>query len=256
MKSKNCIVDGDFLTPTLHLDDEKATATSPVGHRKNTLATIEKHSEENLVTENNNQKWTKEEINKIFLFYKLYGTKWSKFMKEFPDRTEGKIKNKFYSLLKKVATQAQLENPTRYDSTFIKCKKNLVQFVDYAKEYGQTLSSKRGRKSNLLREQAPKNAILFPKNPEKPIVRSLPSIFPDLFNTILSNKVTTRTISDSYNEIEFEKLEEHRGFDVHAKKRKIFDENAMRTYGIWIVNALNRNIVKPKLPYPIGFLDY
>lgn len=72
------------------------------------------------------------------------------------------IKNKFYSTLKKVATQAQLENPSKYNQSFIKCKKNLLQFVDVAIIHGQALSSKRGRKKNIDRILAPGKAILFP----------------------------------------------------------------------------------------------
>ena len=107
--------------------------------------------------------WTNEEVKRIFMYYKIYGTKWSHFIDKFPGRTEGNIKNKFYSILKKVATQAQLEDPEKYDKSFIKCRKNLLQFIDIAMIHGQTLSSKRGRKRNADRELAPTKAVLFPK---------------------------------------------------------------------------------------------
>lgn len=96
------------------------------------------------------------------MYYKLYDTKWSKFVAEFPGRTESNLKNKFYSTLKKVATRAQLEDPQRFSSTFIKSKHNLIQFIDLAIIHGQNLSSKRGRKRNVDRELAPGQAILFP----------------------------------------------------------------------------------------------
>lgn len=94
--------------------------------------------------------------------YKLYDTKWSTFIDKFPGRTESNIKNKFYSTLKKIATQAQLEDPIRFNQNFIKSKNNLVQFVDAAMIHGQSLPSKRGRKRNIERQLAPKKAFLFP----------------------------------------------------------------------------------------------
>lgn len=106
--------------------------------------------------------WTDEEIERIFACFKIYDTKWSTFVHKFPGRTESNIKNKFYSLLKKVATQAQMEDPISYGPYFIRSKKNLIQFVDAAIMYGKQLSSKRGRKRNIDRQLASKNAILFP----------------------------------------------------------------------------------------------
>lgn len=88
-----------------------------------------------------------------------------------PRHTEGDIKNKFYTTLKRVATQAQLEDPIRYSSQFVKCKKNLVQFVDAAIEYGHLLSSKKGRKKNTDKLRARTQGMLFPKSlsPNRPM---------------------------------------------------------------------------------------
>ena len=76
--------------------------------------------------------------------------------------TENNIKNKFYTVLKKIATRAQLENPKKYTKSFIKCKRNLLQFVDIALSSGTLLSSKRGRKGKQERKLALQNAIIFP----------------------------------------------------------------------------------------------
>jgi len=77
------------------------------------------------------------------------------------------LKNKFYSILKKVATLAQLENPKKYDSNFIKCKRNLLQFIDLAILYGFKLPSKRGRKKKDEKEYAKRNPLLFPPEPRQ-----------------------------------------------------------------------------------------
>ena len=83
--------------------------------------------------------------------------------KNFVGRTENDVKNRFYTTLKRVATQAQLEDPIRYSSQFVKCKQNLLQFVDSAIQHEQVLSSKRGRKRNSDKAKARKEGIIFPK---------------------------------------------------------------------------------------------
>jgi len=123
-----------------------------------------------------NSNWSEEEVINVFMCYKQYGTKWSKFVHEFPGRNESNLKNKFYSILKRVATQAQLENPKEYKETLIKSKRNLVQFVDLAMKYWQQIPSKRGRKRNVDRILAPSKPILFSsKNPNEEIKGDLPS---------------------------------------------------------------------------------
>lgn len=87
-------------------------------------------------------------------------------MHEFPDRTENEIKNKFYTTLRRVATRAQLEDPNKYDSSFIKCKSNLLQFVDAAIECSHLLPSKRGRKQRAEMKGAKHNAFVVPKSTE------------------------------------------------------------------------------------------
>ena len=85
---------------------------------------------------------------------------------EFPGRTENEIKNKFYTTLRRVATRAQLEDPAKYDSSFIKCRSNLLQFVDAAIEYSHILSSKRGRKQRDEMRKAKQNAFVVSKSQE------------------------------------------------------------------------------------------
>jgi len=110
--------------------------------------------------------WTENEIIRIFKSYKKHGTKWSLIINEFPGRTENEIKNKFYTTLRRVATRAQLEDPVKYDSSFIKCKSNLLQFVDAAIEYSHTLPSKRGRKQRDEMRKAKQNAFVVSKSQE------------------------------------------------------------------------------------------
>ena len=114
----------------------------------------------------NNNSWTSEEIRKVFLYFKLHGTKWSEIAKRFPTKSPSSIKNKFYTTLKRVATRAQLENPTKFPATFVKCKRNLIQFVDSAIKHAEKIPSKRGRKGYTERLLAEQNAILFPSSKE------------------------------------------------------------------------------------------
>lgn len=109
------------------------------------------------------KEWSEEELKKVFDCYKKHGAKWSKVAESFPGRSANDVKNKFYTTLKKVATRAQLENPTKYDSSFIKCKRNLIQFIDLALEHGFELSSKRGRKQKAASRRARQSPILFPE---------------------------------------------------------------------------------------------
>eukprot|EP00826_Nyctotherus_ovalis_P037063 TRINITY_DN3353_c0_g1_i7.p1 TRINITY_DN3353_c0_g1~~TRINITY_DN3353_c0_g1_i7.p1 ORF type:complete len:229 (-),score=5.48 TRINITY_DN3353_c0_g1_i7:127-813(-) len=109
-----------------------------------------------------NGEWEDEEMERLFNCYRLYDTKWSQFVHLFPGRSESNIKNKFYGVLKKVATQAQLEQPEKFSPNFIKSKKNLIQFVDLAITHGHLLLSKRGRKQNTERATAMEKPILFP----------------------------------------------------------------------------------------------
>lgn len=103
--------------------------------------------------EDNKGGWSKDEVERIFSCFKVYGTKWSQIVAHFPGRSENDIKNKFYTILKKVATHKQLLNPTEYGPCFIKCKQNLVQFVDDAIKYGYALPSKRGRKAKIVGDE-------------------------------------------------------------------------------------------------------
>ncbi len=105
--------------------------------------------------------WGDDEIRKLFMSYKVFGTRWSVIAQKFEGRTENDLKNKFYTTLKRVATRAQLEDPKQYTPSFIKCKSNLLQFVDAAILYSQQLPSKRGRKKNIEKQLAMKNAIIF-----------------------------------------------------------------------------------------------
>jgi len=85
-------------------------------------------------------------------------------VEKFPGRDANSIKNKFYTTLKRVATRAQLENPSKYPPTLVKDRKSLLQFVELAMEYGDQIPSKRGRKCNSDWQQAPNNSILFPSD--------------------------------------------------------------------------------------------
>jgi hypothetical protein len=65
-----------------------------------------------------------------------------------------------------VATRAQLEDPVKYDSSFIKCRSNLLQFIDAAIEYSHILPSKRGRKQRAEIRKAKQNTFVISKSRE------------------------------------------------------------------------------------------
>lgn len=60
--------------------------------------------------------WAKEEDELIFELYKRYGSSWSKIAKYIPGRTENAIKNRFYSTLRKLASdKRKLKDESRDD---------------------------------------------------------------------------------------------------------------------------------------------
>ncbi len=123
--------------------------------------------------------WTDVETQQLLGLFKSIGSHWSVIANYFPDKTENEVKNRFYTTLKRVATQAQLEDPVHYNTGFYKCKRSLLQFVDAAIIYGRRLSSKRGRKKNSDRASARANGFLFPNlGPPLPPLPPSPQIVP------------------------------------------------------------------------------
>lgn len=120
--------------------------------------------------------WTVEESKTLFELFKRFGSQWVIIAKHLPRHCENDVKNRFYTTLKRVATQAQLEDPVQYTSKFVKSKKNLIQFVDAAIKIGHMLPSKRGRKKNIEKLKAKTEGLLFPKR--NPFVQPAPSTLP------------------------------------------------------------------------------
>ena len=110
--------------------------------------------------------------------YKEYGASWVNIVKHLPNHTASDIKNKFYTTLKKIATQAQIEDPIRYSGDLKRCKKDLVQFVDIALKYTHLIPSKKGRKKNIDKINARVHGLLFPKTPPQLKVSSIMNFVP------------------------------------------------------------------------------
>ena len=196
--------------------------------------------------------WTNEEVKRIFMYYKIYGTKWSHFIDKFPGRTEGNIKNKFYSILKKVATQAQLEDPVKYDKSFIKCRKNLLQFIDIAMVHGQTLSSKRGRKRNADRELAPTKAVLFPKEVliQDNHLKPLPNI--SLFISEDPQSVlASRSFATANTESRLKPPRRIGSKYIKYKEANIGKNAAIESYSKSLNDMIISGCYKSPLPYPV-----
>lgn len=218
--------------------------------------------------------WTDEEIERIFACFKIYDTKWSTFVHKFPGRTESNIKNKFYSLLKKVATQAQMEDPISYGPYFIRSKKNLIQFVDAAIAYGKQLSSKRGRKRNIDRQLASKNAILFPIQGNLPCkdcadLLSVSTPIPKLLGrqkevtehlSVIPNIETSGPVHSQFTKLKDKHLE--RPLELHLSVEEYLEgiENRMELHKRWLEVVFSKGLqgreLKEKeiiLPRPITF---
>lgn len=120
----------------------------------------------------------------MFQLYKEFGTKWTIISRHLPNHDENDAKNRFYTTLKRVATQAQLEDPIKYDKREPKCRKNLVQFVDLARKYSHLIPSKKGRKKDVEKARARTQGILFHDNQPLP-----PSTQPMTDMQLLGNSV-------------------------------------------------------------------
>lgn len=101
------------------------------------------------------------------MFYKIYGSKWSKIAAEFSGMSENDIKNKFYSSLKSISSKLQTHQ------SILKHKKDLIQFVDIAIIHEELLPckqsprrtksrrSKRGRQRNILAQESDEKASII-----------------------------------------------------------------------------------------------
>jgi hypothetical protein len=58
--------------------------------------------------------WTAEEDFKIFSLFSETGSKWSKIATHFPGRTENSVKNRFYSTLRRIASETKKSGQTSY----------------------------------------------------------------------------------------------------------------------------------------------
>jgi len=174
--------------------------------------------------------------------------------------------------LKKVATQAQLEDPIRFNSQFIKSKKNLIQFVDAAATYGQNLPSKRGRKRNIDRQLAPRNPVLFPIRQEtgcgsdegfSPLMPISPHTLEPQQLTIQSSSVHYINISSKSSIIQ---LKDSSSFETILSSKEYFMGLKDRTeeYGKWLEDLFKkeqkdaegqgRQIILPK-PITINIIN-
>ena len=88
--------------------------------------------------------WTRSEDVKLFEEYWRMGSKWASMANNFDGRTENSIKNRFYSLLRKMASVSVREGSQKN-----KTKEELMQYFDQTYESvkrGEKINPKRGRK--------------------------------------------------------------------------------------------------------------
>ena len=90
--------------------------------------------------------WDESEDNKLFISFKKYGARWAMIAREFNDRSENQVKNRFYSTLRRIATKKNIESHNELHKKGKLTKNYLLQYVEDAIEYGHSCSSKRGRK--------------------------------------------------------------------------------------------------------------
>lgn len=132
--------------------------------------------------------WEIEEIIKLMMLYKIFGSRWSIITQEFPSMTEIDVKNKFYSSLNSVATRLNDKS-----STFPKSKDDLIKFVDIIIMHKELLPEKRGRRKSRLKRRRRKGS-----NSETNKIRqdkvNAPSIW--LSNSSNMSKIFARGMSD------------------------------------------------------------
>ena len=93
--------------------------------------------------------WTEDEDIKIFKLVKKHGCSWEIIAKHFPSKNESQVKNRFYSVLRRVATKKMNENRKPHRSSILLRKEELWEFIDDALKYGHNCFSKRGRKRKI-----------------------------------------------------------------------------------------------------------
>lgn len=97
-------------------------------------------------------KWSVTEDRRLFQLYKQHGSVWPFIAKEFPDKTESQVKNRFYSTLRRVATWHNIEKKLPQKNYIRMSKYELVKYIDAAIKYGHTCFSKRGRKKKISKD--------------------------------------------------------------------------------------------------------
>lgn len=93
------------------------------------------------------REWTIEEMWQLVMLYINYGSCWNKLSVLFPGRTGNDLKNKFYGMLKQVATRTKIANPKLWDKDFTKSKSSLLPFLQDLLKSLDDLSPKKGRKN-------------------------------------------------------------------------------------------------------------
>jgi len=110
--------------------------------------------------------WTEEEDVKLFRMYKEYGSRWAVIVKNFKGKTKDGLRNRFYSTLRRIYRKKLKENPSSA------CKKNLLDYVDDAIDYGHNCFCKRGRPKKNTKENDKMQEVLEEKKEEEPIKQS------------------------------------------------------------------------------------
>ena len=64
--------------------------------------------------------WSKKEDLKVFKLYQRHGSSWSKIAEKFDGRTENSIKNRFYSILRRMQTEKKKQQVKKSRSKKVK----------------------------------------------------------------------------------------------------------------------------------------
>eukprot|EP00826_Nyctotherus_ovalis_P064403 TRINITY_DN9446_c0_g4_i1.p1 TRINITY_DN9446_c0_g4~~TRINITY_DN9446_c0_g4_i1.p1 ORF type:complete len:248 (+),score=7.54 TRINITY_DN9446_c0_g4_i1:258-1001(+) len=97
-------------------------------------------------------KWSVTEDRKLFQLYKQHGSVWPFIAREFPNKTESQVKNRFYSTLRRVATWHNIKKNLPQKNYIRMSKCELVKYIDAAIKYGHKCFSKRGRKRKISKD--------------------------------------------------------------------------------------------------------
>ncbi|CAD8113330.1 unnamed protein product [Paramecium sonneborni] len=178
----------------------------------------------------NKDQWTQNEIEKLFELQIKYGNKWRIIAKEFPNRTDGLIKNYFYSLVRKVLRRlSKTVNRNKNGSKMTKNLKPSVISSIFCANLNETQNLiVNSEFANLFR-----NIIFKYKN-----FNMSQSIDNDDIGKIKIIFLTLQKLNESYNYDNKKKVETK----INQKQQKLNRKQISANFNAIIINKINNQL--------------